>query len=65
MHYKVARYVEDYMSVIAKKGYKPSEILNDFNLFLSDRAALETSAAGMNGVPAADIDALFDEFLDE
>lgn len=65
VHYKVARYVEDYMSVIAKKGYKPSEILNDFNLFLSDRAALETSAAGMNGVPAADIDALFDEFLDE
>lgn len=65
VHYKVARYVEDYMSVMAKRGYSPSEILNDFNQFLSDRAALESSAASMSGVPAADIDSLFDEFLEE
>ena len=65
VHYKVARYVEDYMSVMAKRGYSPSEILNDFNQFLSDRAALESSAASMSGVPAADIDSLFEEFLEE
>ena len=63
--YKVARYVEDYMSVIAKKGYSPSEILNDFNLFLSERASLMENAAGMNGITPDDIDSLFEEFLED
>ena len=63
--YKIARYVEDYMSVIAKKGYSPSEILNDFNLFLSDRSVLMGNAAEMQGYPAEDIDSLFEEFLED
>ena len=65
VHYKVARYVEDFMSAIAKRGYKPSEILSDFSRFLSDRATLQAHADSMSGVSASDIDALFDEYLEE
>lgn len=63
VHYKIARYVEDYISIIAKKGYTPDEILSDFNLFLSDRAGLMDRAGAMAGVGPEDIDDLFEEFI--
>lgn len=65
VHYRIARYVEDYMSIIAKNGYSPSEILNDFNLFLSDRSELMAHADGMNGISPEYIDELFDEFIND
>ena len=64
VHYRVARYVEDYMSVIAKKGYSPNEILNDFNQFLSDRAALMQNAENMKGLTPGMIDELFEDFIE-
>ena len=64
VHYRVARYVEDYMSVIAKKGYTPNEILGDFNQFLSDRAVLMQNAENMNGLTADAIDQMFEEFIE-
>lgn len=64
VHYRVARYVEDYMSVIAKKGYTPNEILGDFNRFLSDRAVLMQNAENMNGLTADAIDQMFEEFIE-
>ena len=64
VHYRVARYVEDYMSVIAKKGYSPNEILNDFNQFLSDRAALIQNAENMKGLTPGMIDELFEDFIE-
>lgn len=63
VHYKVARYVEDYMSVMEKKGYSPNEILNDFNQFLSDRANLMQNAENMKGLTPGMIDELFDDFI--
>ena len=63
VHYKVARYVEDYMSVMEKKGYSPNEILNDFNQFLSDRANLMQNAENMKGLTPGMIDDLFDDFI--
>lgn len=65
VHYRIARYVEDYMSIIAKKGYSPSEILNDFNLFLSDRSELQAHADSMSGISPEYLDTLFDEFIEE
>ena len=65
VHYKVARYVEDYISIIAKKGYSPSEILGDFNLFLADRSGLMDRAGQMSGIGPDQIDDLFEEFIDE
>lgn len=63
VHYRIARYVEDYMSIIAKKGYSPAEILNDFNQFLSDRAELERRSEDMAGISPEDMDSLFDDFI--
>ena len=63
VHYRVARYVEDYMSIIAKKGYSPDEILNDFNVFLRDRESLMDRAETMEGISPDEMDALFDEFI--
>lgn len=65
VHYRIARFVEDYISIIARKGYKPGEILNDFNLFLSDRSALMESAGNMNGITPEQMDQLFEEFAEE
>ena len=64
VHYRIARYVEDYMSIIAKKGYSPDEILNDFNTFLRDRTALIDRADSMEGITPEQLDSLFDEFVD-
>ena len=64
VHYRIARYVEDYMSIIAKKGYSPAEILDDFNLFLSDRSELMAHADGMNGISPEYLDELFDDFIE-
>ena len=63
VHYKVARYVEDYVGLIAKKGYTSADILGDFNQFLADRADLMDRSDAMQGF--SNIDDLFDEFLDE
>ena len=63
VHYRIARYVEDYMSIIAKKGYKPDEILNDFNTFLQDRSALMDRANNMEGITPDKLDSLFDDFI--
>ena len=63
VHYRVARYVEDYMAIIAKKGYSPSEILGDFNLFLSDRMAAMDRAGNMNGITPDQLDTLMDDWI--
>ena len=63
VHYRIARYVEDYMSIIAKKGYSPNEILNDFNTFLQDRSALMDRANNMEGITPDQMDTLFDDFI--
>lgn len=63
VHYRVARYVEDYMSIIAKKGYSPDEILGDFNQFLDDRAALMDRADDMSGITPDEMDAFWDDFI--
>lgn len=63
IHYRIARYVEDYVSIIAKKGYKPSEILNDFNSFLLDRQALDERSGQMKGYTREQIEELFDEYI--
>lgn len=65
VHYRIARYVEDYMAIIAKKGYSPDEILSDFNLFLSDRLALQVDAGNMTGITPEELDDLFDGYIDE
>lgn len=63
VHYRVARYVEDYMSIIAKKGYSPDEILGDFNQFLEDRASLMDRADDMSGITPDEMDAFWDDFI--
>lgn len=63
VHYRVARYVEDYMSIMAKKGYSPDEILNDFNTFLQDRESMMQRADKMNGISPEDVDMLFEDFI--
>lgn len=63
VHYRVARYVEDYMSIIAKKGYSPDEILTDFNQFLDDRASLMDRADDMSGITPDEMDAFWDDFI--
>ena len=63
VHYRIARYVEDYMSIMAKKGYKPDEIMNDFNLYLSDRMADIEKANKMNGITPEQLDSIMDDWI--
>lgn len=63
--YRIARYTEDYITLIAKKGYKSSEILKDFNLFLLNRQALDEREGKMNGYTPEQIESLFEEYIEE
>lgn len=65
VHYRIARYVEDYVSIIAKRGYKNSEIINDFNSFLLNRQTLSDRAYEMAGYTPEEIDDLFEGYIDE
>ena len=65
VHYKIARYVEDYQQIISKQGYTPGQILSDFNRFLSDRMKLLDSYDNMDGVSGEYMDELFEDYIDE
>lgn len=65
VHYRIARYVEDYVSIIAKRGYKNAEIIKDFNSFLLNRQALSDKADHMQGYTPEEIDDLFDGYIEE
>ena len=64
VYYRIARYVEDYMAIMAKTGYTNAELMNDFNLFLSDRLALREREGNMNGFTPEEVDAAFDDYID-
>lgn len=63
VHYRIARYVEDYMAIMAKSGYTPAEILTDFNAFLNDRSGLMERAGNMNGLTPDEFDESWDDFI--
>lgn len=63
VHYRVARYVEDYISIIEKSGHKQSEIMDDFQNFMISRQSLEYRAGSMRGRTSQDMDDLFDVFI--
>ena len=55
-------FVEDYQKML-EKGYKPDQILGDFQRFEADQAALAGRAAEMVGVTAEAAISLWDKFI--
>ena len=55
-------FTEDYKTLL-QKGYKPDQILADYEKFSADQAALSGRAAAMNGVSVSDAIASWDRFV--
>ena len=55
-------FVDDYQKML-EKGYRPDQILGDFQKFEADQAALADRAAGMTGMSAEAAISLWDKFI--
>lgn len=59
--YKMNIYLKNFVKLM-KTGYKPDEIIKDFQQFMADRAALENRADSMTGFSPDEVDQLFKDF---
>lgn len=57
-------FVDDYTKML-QKGYKPDQILSDFQKFEADQAALSDRAENMIGISAEKAIGLWDKFIGE
>lgn len=57
-------FVDDYTKML-QKGYKPDQILSDFQKFEADQAALSDRAENMIGISAEKAISLWDKFIGE
>lgn len=55
-------FVDDYQRML-QKGYRPNQILGDFQKFEADQAALSSRADNMEGITAEKAVALWDKFI--
>ena len=55
-------FVDDYQRML-QKGYKPDQILGDFQKFEADQAGLRSRADAMEGITAEQAIALWDKFI--
>ena len=55
-------FVDDYQQML-QKGYKPDQILSDFQQFEADQAGLRSRAAGMEGITVEQAISLWDKFI--
>lgn len=55
-------FVDDYQKML-EKGYKPDQILADFQKFEADQAALSERASGMHGMNVEQAISLWDKFI--
>lgn len=65
VHYRIARYIEDFSATMEKARYSPDEILEDFQSFLLTRSVLVDNAENMKGYNRSKIDELFSQFLEK
>lgn len=63
--YQVARYVEDFQSIIARPQYKPEQLTTDFAQFVADQMALAGRSESMAGLTPMELDDLWQEYADE
>ena len=61
-HYVVDTFIQDFSKLI-KKGYKGSDIINDFNKFLEQQNNLSIRAGNMEGLTSSDFLNLWDKFV--
>ena len=59
--YKMNIYLKNFVKLM-KTGYKPEEIIKDFQQYMADRAALENRADSMTGFTPDEVDQLFKDF---
>ena len=59
--YKMNIYLKNFVKLM-KTGYKPDEIIKDFQQYMADRAALEDRADSMTGFTPDEVDQLFKDF---
>ena len=59
--YKMNIYLKNFVKLM-KTGYKPDEIIKDFQQYMADRAALENRADSMTGFTPDEVDRLFKDF---
>ena len=59
--YKMNLYLKNFVKLM-KTGYKPDEIVKDFQQYMADRAALENRADSMTGFTPDEVDTLFKDF---
>lgn len=59
--YKMNIYLKNFVKLM-KTGYKPDEIIKDFQQYMADRAALENRADSMTGFTPDEVDQLFKDF---
>lgn len=55
-------FVDDYQRML-QKGYKPDQILNDFQKFEADQAGLRARSDSMEGITAEQAISLWDKFI--
>ena len=48
--YRISNYVEDFQSVMDKKGYDAKQTMNDFNKYMADRDILLSNKDSMVGL---------------
>lgn len=48
--YRIANYVEDFQSIMDKKGYNAKQTMNDFNKYMADREILLSNRDNMKGM---------------
>lgn len=48
--YRIANYVEDFQSIMDKKGYNARQTMNDFNRYMADRDILLSNKGRMTGM---------------
>lgn len=59
--YVIEDFIEDYGELM-RQGYKPDQILNDFNLFLEDRYRLDKNRLSMEGLTEEESYKYWEEF---
>lgn len=59
--YKMNIYLKNFVKLM-KTGYKPDEIIKDFQQYMADRAALENRSDSMTGFTPDEVDQLFKDF---
>lgn len=57
-------FVDDYIALL-QKGYKPDQIIGDYEQFQADQSALEERAGSMSGWSVEDAIASWDQFVKE